>query len=103
VARYTVVLVYHARVGPSKRARIRGSKHPFCVRNGHQFRLYSFTLLNTTETSLTAATFAERLSQHDVGVTVFGDETVRLVTHKNVSRDDIDATVRAAETVLDAA
>lgn len=63
----------------------------------------NIVLLNTTETSLTAATFAERLSQHDVGVTVFGDETVRLVTHKNVSRDDIDATVRAAETVLDAA
>jgi threonine aldolase len=63
----------------------------------------NIVLLDTTGTNLTAATFAERLNQHGVGVTVFGDETVRFVTHKNISEEDIDTVVRAAKTVLAAA
>lgn len=63
----------------------------------------NIVLLDTAETSLTAATFAERLNQHGVGVTVFGDETVRFVTHRDITEEDIDVAVRAADTILTAA
>lgn len=60
----------------------------------------NMVLLDTTEAPIDAATFVEQLKNYGVKAIAVGPQTVRFVTHKDVSRGDIERTVEVAGKVI---
>jgi len=60
----------------------------------------NIVLVEVIAPGLDAATFVEELEKCGVRAVTFGPRLVRFVTHKDVSRRDVEQAVRAAEKVL---
>ncbi|MBO8137668.1 MAG: low-specificity L-threonine aldolase [Desulfotomaculum sp.] len=60
----------------------------------------NIVLAEITAMDMDAQTFVDEMQKHSVKVVPFGPRLVRFVTHKDVSRDDIEQAVNVAEIVI---
>jgi threonine aldolase len=58
-------------------------------------------LVDTADTGLTAATFAERANAAGVQMSIFGEYTLRFVTHWDVDERDIHRAIDRIQSVID--